>query len=151
MSMKFDFRHSCNQNKHFCLQPIESDHQIIYPSEMITPVQELGTPAQGLGLTFLIRDCHDTVQYLLSCKQTNKKRHNIHFFYHFFRLKKASTSSPVGPSDENVYNPSRDLFSKTCTPATTAPRKCSCWSGGSSCWCTCFAKQISTWIVNVFI
>ena len=41
---------------------------------------------------------------------------------YYFRLKKASTSSPVGPSDENVYNPSRDLFSKTSTTTpTTAP------------------------------
>ena len=43
-------------------------------------------------------------------------------FQYYFRLKKASTSSPVGPSDENVYNPSRDLFSKTsATTPTTAP------------------------------
>ena len=39
--------------------------------EMITPAQELGTPvAQGLGLTPLIGDLIDTVQYLLCYKQT---------------------------------------------------------------------------------
>ena len=51
---------------------------IVRPSvdagEMITSAQELGTPvAQGLGLTPLIRDHRDTVQYLLCNKQTNKQ------------------------------------------------------------------------------
>ena len=50
-----------------------------------------------------------------------QSKYTFFFSYKFFRLKKASTSSPVGPSDENVYNPSRDLFSKTSTPATTTP------------------------------
>ena len=49
--------------------------------------------------------------------------HRIYWFI-LYRLKKASTSSPVASTtDENVYNPSRDLFSKTSTPtAATAPK-----------------------------
>ena len=43
------------------------------------------------------------------------------FFSFYFRLKKASTSSePVAPSDENVYNPSRDLYNKSTTQQSSS-------------------------------
>ena len=57
-------------NQAYYLYPVaNSVRPSVDPGEMITPAQELGTPvAQGLGLTPLIGDCHDTVCY----KQTNK-------------------------------------------------------------------------------